>query len=216
VPPAADYQPLADFLAASRPPEVALAFADVERLLGRPLPPAARGDRRWWANDDAHAQARAWLAVERMVDGLDLAGELVRFAPAPAVLARRAAARAARDAEAARDGAAHQPPPPASGGHAAPRDASASARALLGELIARRIYPWVEAGRLRWVAARGSFTPALQRRVRQQGPALLGLLAALPAPTSPERLGQYLPGVLALAEAPPNDGARNVYVSAST
>ncbi len=61
------YQPLKDFLAARGARSVSLSYDEIERLLGRPLPPSASGDvsRQWWANTDSHSQARAWLSLGR-------------------------------------------------------------------------------------------------------------------------------------------------------
>jgi hypothetical protein len=61
------YQPLKDFLAARGDRSVNLSFAEIEKLLGRRLPPSARGavSRQWWANTESHSQARAWLSLGR-------------------------------------------------------------------------------------------------------------------------------------------------------
>jgi hypothetical protein len=59
------YAPLAAFLAA-QPPEtitVTLTCAEIETLIGAPLPRAA-GDPTWWGNmADGRAQAQAWLST---------------------------------------------------------------------------------------------------------------------------------------------------------
>jgi hypothetical protein len=57
---AGNYQRLADFLASCQSDEVQLSFADIERILGQPLPNAAR-TATWWANTQHLAQDRAWL-----------------------------------------------------------------------------------------------------------------------------------------------------------
>jgi hypothetical protein len=62
------YSPLRDRLANAGSRPVTLTFEEIERLLGRSLPPSARDERikrQWWANTGAHAQARAWLAAGR-------------------------------------------------------------------------------------------------------------------------------------------------------
>lgn len=62
------YSPLRERLANAGPAPVTLTFEEIERLLGRKLPPSARDDRikrQWWANTDTHAQARAWLLAGR-------------------------------------------------------------------------------------------------------------------------------------------------------
>jgi len=60
------YLPLAHFLLrrVSTETPITLSFAEIERIIGSTLPPAARKHRAWWANDKSrHSQANAWLAV---------------------------------------------------------------------------------------------------------------------------------------------------------
>jgi hypothetical protein len=61
------YQPLQNHLQASAADQICMTFAEIESLLGRKLPPTARGDhsRQWWANSDSHTQAKAWLRNNR-------------------------------------------------------------------------------------------------------------------------------------------------------
>lgn len=58
------YYPLYAFLTAS-PPEVEcwlLSFAQVEQIIGVPLPASASTHQAWWGNDaTSHVQAKAWL-----------------------------------------------------------------------------------------------------------------------------------------------------------
>lgn len=49
-----------------------LAFVELERILGRPLPASARRHRPWWGNNDRSPQAKAWLGAGRRVGGVDL------------------------------------------------------------------------------------------------------------------------------------------------
>ena len=59
------YDPLIDHLAAQSASEVTLTFADVERLLGEPLPQSAYKHGAYWANsanDPTHSWARRWVA----------------------------------------------------------------------------------------------------------------------------------------------------------
>src|SRR5690348_2147860 len=53
------YDPLSDRLAGHRAPEWRASFAELEEVLGFPLPKAARAGRAWW-KPDAGAHARAW------------------------------------------------------------------------------------------------------------------------------------------------------------
>ena len=82
------YGPLGDYLAARAAAgerRVALTFAAIEGLLGRPLPAsarAARNYRAWW--DGKNAQyPHAWHGWQRhgwQVAAIDLAAETVTFA----------------------------------------------------------------------------------------------------------------------------------------
>lgn len=75
------YAPLQKQLASTNQSVVRLSFADIERLLGRRLPPSAYDDkikRQWWANTDTHSQARAWLSAGRKAK-LDAAANAVAF-----------------------------------------------------------------------------------------------------------------------------------------
>lgn len=61
------YQPLKDFLAARGDRSVCLSYDEIEQIIGRRLPPSAKGkvSRQWWANTESHSQARAWLPLGR-------------------------------------------------------------------------------------------------------------------------------------------------------
>lgn len=74
------YQPLKNHLAAQPSPQVTMSFSQIERVLGRPLPPSARGvsKRQWWANTDTHSQAKAWLEAGRTAK-LDIRNDAVTF-----------------------------------------------------------------------------------------------------------------------------------------
>jgi len=75
------YVPLGERLAAdSRPVE--MTFEQIEALVG-PLPASARKHRTWWANDQSHVQALAWLSLGRMVESVDFPRERVLFGAAP-------------------------------------------------------------------------------------------------------------------------------------
>jgi hypothetical protein len=58
-----------------------LSFAEIEWLLGRPLPASARRYRAWWANESkgTHGQTAAWMGVSWLVDGVDFNRGIVRF-----------------------------------------------------------------------------------------------------------------------------------------
>ena len=75
----AKYDPLERFLSAHPESGCMLTFAEIEEIIGAPLPPSARRHKRWWGNDRTHVQARSWLATSREVGKLRLAEEQVLF-----------------------------------------------------------------------------------------------------------------------------------------
>lgn len=70
-------------------------FAQIERILGFPLPESAKNHRAWWANSENHTQARTWMAAGWRTEGLDLKGKKVSFVRADATPAGAAPAQAA-------------------------------------------------------------------------------------------------------------------------
>lgn len=58
------YEPLSDYLATLSGDEVCFTLAEIEAILGAPLPPTAWRRGAWWANSSRldHPQSRAWLA----------------------------------------------------------------------------------------------------------------------------------------------------------
>lgn len=74
------YQPLQDYLSGRTEPAVVMDYADIERLIGRRLPPTAYGKnmRQWWANTETHSQALAWLRANRKAR-LDVSRQQVTF-----------------------------------------------------------------------------------------------------------------------------------------
>ncbi len=73
------YQPLHDHLDQLDQPRWTADFAEVEEVLGRPLPASARTYAAWWSNTTSHTQARAWLAVGWRTTELELEAEQVTF-----------------------------------------------------------------------------------------------------------------------------------------
>ena len=75
------YAPLSDFLAAQPAPLVKLSFAQIERVVGAPLPASARRHCAWWANEriGTHSHARAWLDAGYKTRHLDVNGATVEF-----------------------------------------------------------------------------------------------------------------------------------------
>lgn len=72
------YFPLLVRLKGSGANEVVLSFAEVEALIGGPLPASARATRAWWSNRDSGAQAAAWMQAGYRVT-VDLASEQITF-----------------------------------------------------------------------------------------------------------------------------------------
>ncbi len=62
---AGKYAPLCSFLTSAPvdQTEVTMSLKQVELVLGFLLPPTARKNTAWWANDQTHSQAKAWLAA---------------------------------------------------------------------------------------------------------------------------------------------------------
>jgi DNA-binding transcriptional regulator YiaG len=59
---------------------IELTFAEVEAILGKPLPPSAKSSRAWWANS-ASAHAQAWQEAGWLVDAVDFEDEVIVFRP---------------------------------------------------------------------------------------------------------------------------------------
>jgi hypothetical protein len=57
------YDGLRAYLSGRSEPQVRLSFAEIEHIIGQPLPASARRHRAWWANErsGSHVHARAWL-----------------------------------------------------------------------------------------------------------------------------------------------------------
>ena len=68
------YDPLRKYLAERSDPVIRLSFAEIERIIGVPLPASARRHRPWWANEKSgsHVHARSWLDAGRRTANVDL------------------------------------------------------------------------------------------------------------------------------------------------
>lgn len=78
----AKYDPLGDFLGKQRGGACTLTHANIEEILGAPLPPGAKRHRAWWGNeaDGEHVQCRSWLGSGWVVDdGCQPEQGVVRF-----------------------------------------------------------------------------------------------------------------------------------------
>lgn len=60
-----EHNPLLTYLAQQPDPKVSLTFAEIESVIGRPLPPSAKEYSAWWANemasDPKREHAHSWL-----------------------------------------------------------------------------------------------------------------------------------------------------------
>jgi DNA-binding transcriptional regulator YiaG len=79
--PGSKYYPLFNHLQTSGQAEVVLAFADIETLLGGPLPKSAVERKNWWSNRDTPAalQAGAWVGAGYHVYAVDVEAKTVTF-----------------------------------------------------------------------------------------------------------------------------------------
>lgn len=77
---AGKYDPLRAYLVTMPGEEVCYTFAEVEAIIGAPLPPTALRHTAWWANSCRfdHPQARAWMAGG-WTAGVDLDNTCVTF-----------------------------------------------------------------------------------------------------------------------------------------
>lgn len=74
------YDPLRAHLERQTVAETAMAFREIEKVLGFALPPSARKHPAWWANNvETHVNARAWREAGWKTRRVDLASERVVF-----------------------------------------------------------------------------------------------------------------------------------------
>ena len=73
------YNPLSARLAGHAGPEWRASFAEIEEVLGFPLPRGARSGRIWWQNTGAQPHQRAWTTGGWVVGDVDHTTGLVTF-----------------------------------------------------------------------------------------------------------------------------------------
>ncbi|ACG78713.1 hypothetical protein PHZ_c2303 [Phenylobacterium zucineum HLK1] len=73
------YKPLSQRLSGHGADEWRASFAELEEVLGFPLPKGARSGGSWWANDPDKSHSRAWTGHGWEVSEVDRAGETVTF-----------------------------------------------------------------------------------------------------------------------------------------
>jgi len=73
------YQPLSERLSGHPEPEWRASFAEIEAVLGFPLPKSARSGAAWWANNGERPHVRAWTGAGWEVAEIDPEREAVLF-----------------------------------------------------------------------------------------------------------------------------------------
>ncbi len=74
------YEPLEKYLFQQTGTSVAMTFAEMERVIGRKLPPSAHKRNEWWSNNATnHSQAKAWLNAGFETANLDRKARKVVF-----------------------------------------------------------------------------------------------------------------------------------------
>jgi hypothetical protein len=86
------YDPLTARLAGHAGPEWRASFAEIEAVLGFPLPKGARAGKVWWQNTGAQPHQRAWIGAGWQAAEVDHTGGAITFRrrvarPAPAAQA---------------------------------------------------------------------------------------------------------------------------------
>ena len=75
-----DYTLLEEHLRGRSEARIPLCFNDIEKIIGRSLPPSARKYRPWWSNNpSSHVQAHAWRNAGYRTKQVDMAGEKLIF-----------------------------------------------------------------------------------------------------------------------------------------
>ncbi|MGH6872229.1 MAG: DUF7662 domain-containing protein [Rhizomicrobium sp.] len=74
------YDPLGEYLRAQMCNEVAMSFADIERVIGSRLPPKAQFHRAWWSNNPANnVMTKVWRNAGFMSERVDVGGRTLVF-----------------------------------------------------------------------------------------------------------------------------------------
>lgn len=76
---ASKYEPLGTYLRQQYGSQIPLTFAEIEKVLGFPLPPSARF-RAWWSNNDFNnVMTKVWLKAGFKTANVDLEGKRLVF-----------------------------------------------------------------------------------------------------------------------------------------
>jgi hypothetical protein len=78
------YEPLKTFLARNGTSEVPMRFAEIEQVIGAPLPPVAYKHRAWWSNNPSNSVITlAWLDAGYKTERVDMASQRLVFRRSP-------------------------------------------------------------------------------------------------------------------------------------
>jgi hypothetical protein len=73
------YEPLGKYLAQQSRSHVPMTFGEIERLLGKRLPPS-KSNRAWWSNNPTNnVMTRQWLDAGYETESVDIAAEKLVF-----------------------------------------------------------------------------------------------------------------------------------------
>jgi hypothetical protein len=75
----AKYEPLRIYLESERRLTWRATFSEIENILKTSLPRSAHQYAPWWANDQTHVQAQAWMQAGWYTESCDLQGKSILF-----------------------------------------------------------------------------------------------------------------------------------------
>jgi hypothetical protein len=74
------YDALGEYLRKQAVAEIPMTFAQIERLIGVPLPPKAQKHRAWWSNNPSNSMmTKAWLDAGFRSEQVDMEGRKLVF-----------------------------------------------------------------------------------------------------------------------------------------
>lgn len=74
------YEALEAFLQEKGFEEIPLSFSEIEKIIGRKLPPSARKHRPWWSNNPSNSTiTHAWLNAGYKTERVDMGSEKLVF-----------------------------------------------------------------------------------------------------------------------------------------
>ena len=92
------YEPITHYLSRASGSSIRLTFAQVEKIISRPLPRSAYRYREWWSNNPTgHSHARSWTAAGWQTQKVDLEKRVLVFSKQGKSGGRRSGNGAAAD-----------------------------------------------------------------------------------------------------------------------